>query len=175
MTTLSTNHGSLRLRQSSRSRGFTLIEALIGIAMVSFSLIVMFGFHSQAVRSNKNARKMTACTYLAQTQIERLLALPWTAEDRHADLQDNLTDMTASGDEWAFLEHPSSGAQPDALNAANEDADNLGTPTYFVTWDLEDVDSDSTWTRIRVRCQFFDNTFNYWRGTTISSYRFRDS
>jgi hypothetical protein len=114
-------------------------------------------------------------TYLAQTQIERLLALPWTAEDRHADLQDNLTDMTASGDEWAFLEHPSSGGQPDALNAANEDEDSLGTPTYFVTWDLEDVDADSTWTRIRVRCQFFDNTFNYWRGTTISSYRFRDS
>ena len=155
--------------------GFTLIEAMIGIALVSFSLIVMFGFHSQAIRSNKNARKMTACTYLAQTQLERLLALPWTDQARHADLQDNLTDTTASGAEWDFLEHPSSGTQPAAVNAGNETSNDLGVPTYFVTWDLNDVDAESTWTRIRVRCQYFDEVFNFWQGTTVSSYRYRDS
>jgi len=158
-----------------RNRGFTLIEALIGISLVGFSLIVMFGFHSQAVRSNKNARKMTACTYLAQTQLERVLALPWTAESRHADLEDNLSDTTSSISEWEFLEHPNSGSQPDALNAANEDDDDLGEPVYYVTWDLNDVDTESTWSRIRVRCQYYDHSFNYWRGTTVSSYRFRDS
>ena len=46
--------------------GFTLIEALIATALLGFSLIVMFGFHTQAVRSNLHARKMTDCTYLAQ-------------------------------------------------------------------------------------------------------------
>ena len=55
--------------------GFTLIEALIATALLGFSLIVMFGFHTQAVRSNLHARKMTDCTYLAQLQMERLIAL----------------------------------------------------------------------------------------------------
>ena len=163
------------LRHRSQIRGFTLIEALIGIALVSFALIVMFGFHSQAVRSNKNARQMTACTYLAQTQMERLLALPWNQDTRHADLTDDLTDTTSDSSEWEFLEHPNSGAQPAPINEANEPTTDMGTPVYFVTWDLNDVDAASTWTRIRVRCQHFDNTFNIWRGTTISSYRFRDS
>ena len=163
------------IRHRSQIRGFTLIEALIGIALVSFALIVMFGFHTQAVRSNKNARQMTACTYLAQTQLERLLALPWTADTRHPDLTDDLTDTTSLASEWAFLEHPNAGSQPAAINEANETTQDLGTPVYFVTWDLNDVDSASTWTRIRVRCQYFDNSFNIWRGTTISSYRFRDS
>ena len=162
-------------RSEFRQRGFTLVEALIGIALVGFSLIVMFGFHSQAVRSNKNARKMTACTYLAQTQLERLLALPWTAESRHSDLEDNLADLTTSSSEWEFLEHPNSGAQPAALNAANETDEEMGEPVYYVTWDLDDVDTESTWSRIRVRCQYYDHSFNYWRGTTVSSYRFRDT
>ena len=94
------------IRHRSQIRGFTLIEALIGIALVSFALIVMFGFHSQAVRSNKNARQMTACTYLAQTQLERLLALPWTADTRHPDLTDDLTDTTSLASEWAFWNTP---------------------------------------------------------------------
>jgi hypothetical protein len=45
---------------------------------------------------------------------------------------------------------------------------------YYVTWDVEDMDSDGTWLRLRVRCQYEDSAFNSWRGTTVSSYRFRD-
>ena len=67
--------------------GFTLIEALIATALLGFSLIVMFGFHTQAVRSNLHARKMTDCTYLAQLQMERLIALPWSEDEppHHVD------------------------------------------------------------------------------------------
>lgn len=153
--------------------GFTLIEALIATALLGFSLIVMFGFHSQAVRSNMHARKMTACTYLAQLQLERLLSLPWTVSTRPTDLIDNLSD-TSSTNKWAFLEHPNSGAQPTAVNAANETTDTMGEPIYYVTWDVKDVSTAGDRTRIRVRCQYYDNAFNQWRGTTISSYRYID-
>lgn len=155
--------------------GFTLVEALIATALLGFSLVVMFGFHTQAVRSNKHARRMTACTYLAQSQMERLLALDWTSSSRPSDLQDNLTDPTTSSSPWAYLEHPSSGAAPSPVNAA-EDTSNTGRgePVYYVTWDVEDMDTDGTWARLRVRCQYDDEAFNTWHGTTISSYRFRD-
>lgn len=160
-------------RAPARNAGFTLIEALVATALLGFSLIVMFGFHSQAVRSNMHARKMTDCTYLAQAQMERLMAVPWTAATgTPSDLSDGMTD--AIGD-WDYLEHPGSGAAPTQMNAAMAYTDTLGQPEYYVTWDVEDMDSSPTWVRLRVRCQYRDDAFNRWHGTTVSSYRFRDS
>lgn len=162
--------------QRGRRGGFTLIEVLIAASLLGFSLIVMFGFHSQAVRSNMQARKMTDCTYLAQLQMERLMSLPWsTTLGIHTDLVDSLSDPTSSSDTFAYLEHPNSGSAPTALNAAYSTDTTYGTPIYYVTWDSSMMDSDSTWARMRVRCQFYDFTFNVWRGTTISSYRYRDA
>ena len=153
-------------------RGFTLIEALIATGLLGFSLIVMFGFHSQAVRSNLHARKMTDCTYLAQLQMERLIALPWSETNRPDELDDVDTDESSS-DSWTYLPHPSGG--PEEVNAANETDSTNGEPTYFITWDIHEMDEDVTWLRMRVRCQYKDVAFNQWKGTTISSYRFRDS
>ena len=44
--------GLVHAGRSGGRRGFTLIESLIATGLLGFSLIVMFGFHSQAVRSN---------------------------------------------------------------------------------------------------------------------------
>ncbi len=155
-------------------RGFTLIEVLIATALLGFSLVVMFGFHSQAVRSNMHARKISDCTYLAQLQLERLLSLPWNDAYRHPDLEDNDADATADDDAWAWLEHPAGGAEPTAINALNGTDETYGVPVYYVTWDVEDLDDSGTWTRLRVRCTYKDQAFDVWKGTTISSYRFRD-
>ena len=155
-----------------RRGGFTLIEALIATGLLGFSLIVMFGFHSQAVRSNLHARKMTDCTYLAQLQMERLIALPWSETNRPDELDDVDTDDSSS-DSWTYLPHPSGG--PEEVNAANETDTTNGEPTYHITWDIHEMDEDVTWLRMRVRCQYKDVAFNQWKGTTISSYRFRDS
>jgi len=156
-------------------RGFTLIEVLVATALLGFSLLVMFGFHSQAVRSNMHARKMTDCTYLAQLQMERLLALAWTEASVPTDLQDlGGADPTSASDPWVFLEHPNGGSEPDPVNSAHFTTAALGIPTYFLSWDVEEMDSDATWARLRVRCQYNDDAFGVWRGTTISSYRFRD-
>jgi type II secretory pathway pseudopilin PulG len=177
----------MHLHRHSRRRrqGFTLIEALIATALVGFSLIVMFGFHSQAVRSNRHARKMTDCTYLAQSKLERLMSLPWDSTDRHDSLVDGSVDATAAGSNeslWAFLEHAESwsGGEPEPINAAQSSDDDYGEPTYYVSWDVADptvIDDDigATWTQLKVRCQYYDDTFNEWRGTTISSFRFRDA
>ncbi len=158
-------------RRDGRS-GFTLIEALIATGLLGFSLIVMFGFHSQAVRSNLHARKMTDCTYLAQLQMERLIALPWSETSRPDELDDIDTDGSSS-DSWTYLPHPAGG--PEEVNAANETDSTNGEPTYFISWDIHEMDEDVTWLRMRVRCQYKDVAFNQWKGTTISSYRFRDS
>ena len=160
----------------SSRRGFTLIEVLIATALLGFSLVVMFGFHAQASRSNLHARKITDCTYLAQDQMEELLSLQWdTSSPRPTDLVDLASDTTGPGDAWAWLGHPDSGAQPTAINSAGNTDTTYGEPTYYVTWDVSDMDAEATWMRIRVRCVYRDNRFNTWRGTTISSFKYRDS
>lgn len=156
--------------------GFTLIEALIASALLGFSLIVMFGFHSQAVRSNMHARKMTDCTYLAQLKMEQLQSVPWTADSTPAALQDLGADPTTWGDPWQTLMqlHDAGTGTGGPVNSRNERVP-VNEAGYWVSWQSEAMDTDNTWVRLRVRCVYQDRTFNQWRGTTISAYRFRDS
>ena len=156
--------------------GFTLVEALIASALRGFSLIVMFGFHSQAVRSNMHARKMTDCTYLAQLKMEQLQSVPWTGVVLPTTLDATGSDPTTSTNQWATLPHLNGEEFGDAgpVDAQNQRVATT-TPGYWVSWDVESMDTDETWARIRVRCVYQDRAFNQWRGTTISSYRFRDS
>ena len=153
--------------------GFSMVEVVIASALLGFSLIVMFGFHSQALRSNMNARRLTDCTYLAQTQMERLLSVDWTSSSSPSDLGDPGTvDADAAG-MWDDLESPGT---PASLNASYETAPSMASPTlYTVTWDVEDMDGNAIWLRLRVRCTYEDSAFSTRHGTTISSYRFRDS
>jgi prepilin-type N-terminal cleavage/methylation domain-containing protein len=159
-------------RAARRGRGgFTLVEVLIATALLGFSLVVMFGFHAQAARSSAQARKITACTYLAQTQLEQLLAASWSQTYRPTELSSPLGDTTTSLDAWADLPHP--GAVT-LVNAANSTDTSLGQPIYRVTWSVEEMDTEPTWLRVRVRCTYWDQRFATFRGTTISSYRYRD-
>ena len=157
------------MRRHTRA-GFTLVEVMVASALLGASLIVMFGFHAQAVRANMNARRLTDCTYLAQTQIERLQAVDWTLSSQPTSMTDGgLTD--ADYDMWGALEW-SSGS---AVNAANSTDPSLGPLMYTVSWDVTPMDTDSTWMRLRVRCTFEDPSLGFYHGTTVSSYRFRDS
>ena len=154
-------------RKNARQRGFTLVEVMVATGLLSFGFVVMFGLHMQAIRANKHAKRMTDCTYLAQSKMERLMMLRWTSSARPLHLKDGGTDSTSSTAPWAFLPQPSSGNQPTAVNASN-------TTRYYVTWDILEMDSTPTWLQIRVRCQYKDSEFGSWHGTTVSSYRYRD-
>ncbi len=168
-------HRSRTDHRAARS-GFTLVEALIASALLGFSLIVMFGFHSQAVRSNMHARKMTDCSYLSQLKMEQLMAVPWDSSGVPSSLTDIGTDSTAASNPWVILPHVNGDelGDPGPVDAQNVRVA-ASVPGYWVSWDVDYMDSDPTWMRIRVRCVYQDRTFSQWRGTTISSYRFRDS
>ena len=124
----------------------------------------------QAVRSNMNARRLTDCTYLAQTEIERLQAVDWTNTSQPTALTDGGLGDT-DYDLWSPLEN--GGTAP--VNAANTNDPTLGPVMYTVSWDVTSMDADNTWVRLRVRCTFEDPSLGFYHGTTVSSYRFRDS
>jgi prepilin-type N-terminal cleavage/methylation domain-containing protein len=155
------------------SKGFTLIEVLMATSLLGFALVVMFGYHTQAVTANKHARAITDCTYLAQNKIERLFSLSWTeASGRPSDLGDG----DGSGGQWDPLYHPNSGATPTVVSGLGNSVTSFGNPAkYYLTWEVDTMDTSSdTWVRLRVRCTYKDNRINSTRGTTISAYRYRD-
>ena len=154
-------------------RGFTLVEVLLASALLGISLVAMVGFHSQAARSNIHARKVTACTYLAQARMEELLALEWTDTSYPVDLQDIGGDPTDPSTPWTLLPHPSTGAWP--VNALGNADSAYGQPEYWITWAIEAMDAEPTWIRIRVRCEYYDARFDTWKGTTVSTFRYRDT
>lgn len=170
----SIQRGRLGQRGKHGKRGFTLLEVMVASAVMGFALVVMLSLHSQAVRSNMHAKRMTDCTYLAQARMEQLHALPWTRSSTPSQLVDSGVDSTAP---WAYFEHPNGGAQPPARSSGNGPTTNFafGPLAYYVSWDIEVMDTSSTWLKMMVRCQYLDSTFNNWHGTTISSFRFRDS
>lgn len=164
------------LRRGRARAGFSLLEATIAASLLAAGLIVMFGFHGQAVRSNMNAHRLTDCSNLAQAQVERLQLLPWNGvTNRPTDLDEGYTSATAL-DETGDLLTLAAGADASGyVNAAFGTDAASGPVMYRVSYDVEDMDADGTWVRIRVRCTYNDPFFDVPRGLTVSSFRYRDS
>ena len=77
----------IRLSQrglSSPPAGFTLIEVLVAMALLSFGLLSIAGMQLVAIQVNASSHQLGRGTALAQDKVEELLALPFT----HADLED---------------------------------------------------------------------------------------
>ena len=160
--------------------GFTLVEVLIATALLSFSLVVMFGFHAQAVRSNRYARKITDCSFLAQERLELLLAHKWDDDNPRAgtDLADGWSSTSTATNDWMPLYHPNGGTAPTMINAVGEADGSEGTDmpaaTYYVTWQVQDTSANGDWVQIWVRCTWEEQAFGTWHGTTLSAYKFMD-
>ena len=58
--------------------GFTLIEVLIAMAILSFGLIAVANMQVVAIQINSAANKLSRATTLVQDKVETLLALPFT-------------------------------------------------------------------------------------------------
>lgn len=54
----------------SRARGFSLIEVLVSIVVLSFGLLGMVGMQTMAIQSNRDARLQSAAVHLAREAAE---------------------------------------------------------------------------------------------------------
>ena len=62
-------------------KGFTLVEVLIAIAIFSIGFLAIAAMQITSVSGNSSARRVTEATLLAETQLERLLELPYDHND----------------------------------------------------------------------------------------------
>ena len=72
---------NLPLKERKR-KGFTLMEVVIGIALVAIALLGLAQVFTYSVMNNSRSERMSAATYLAQQQIDSLRSL--TADELNA-------------------------------------------------------------------------------------------
>ena len=74
----------IQQRLSHDPTGFTIIEVLIAMALLSFGLISVASMQAVAIRVNTSSQRLALATTLVQDKVEELMALPFT----HVSLAD---------------------------------------------------------------------------------------
>jgi type IV pilus assembly protein PilV len=64
--------------------GFTLLEVIVAISILTFGLLAVATMQTTAIRGNYNANCITEATTVGQDRLEELLGLPYG----HGDLSD---------------------------------------------------------------------------------------
>ena len=116
-----------RACRQKREKGFTMLEVLVAISILSFGLLSLASMQVAAINGNSGANRLTEATTWAQDKLEDLMALPGT----HADLSDgNHGPVTAaSGNnnytiDWNVVDNVNPG----------DPIDNAKLVTVTVTW-----------------------------------------
>jgi len=74
-----------RIMKLKREKGFTLLEVIVAISILSFGLLAIASMQISAMRGNSFAGGVTEGTTWAGDQVERLMALPYDHDDLDQD------------------------------------------------------------------------------------------
>ncbi|MBT3176490.1 MAG: prepilin-type N-terminal cleavage/methylation domain-containing protein [Desulfobacula sp.] len=112
----------LKLKQTSKvQKGFTLIEILIAIAILSIGLLSIAAMQVSAIRGNAKSNKLSQRTTTASNHIEYLLNLPFNDSNLSAGNHDPEND----------------GVDNDG-DGVTDEPDDDGELKYSVTWNITD-------------------------------------
>jgi prepilin-type N-terminal cleavage/methylation domain-containing protein len=103
--------------------GFTLIEVLIAMALLSFGLLSVASMQVVAVQVNTSSQRLALATTLVQDKVEKLMALPFG--------DTRLDDNTPVG---TFQLHP----------YTDDPTDPSPPPGYTLTWQVDDAGDSKT-------------------------------
>ena len=77
------------MNNSIRSKGFTLVEVLIALVILSICLLGMAGLMATTTRNNSYGGRLTEAATLAQDKLEQLRATPFGMIPVNATITDN--------------------------------------------------------------------------------------
>lgn len=125
-----------------RQSGFSMVEVMVAILLLTVSLLALAKMQTQAVASNNYGNQLTEATFLAQDKLEELRLLnecylavkgkqeiTWTAQDQ--DIVDNYnSQLNDAVDNWVENDGPDPDIIPDQFSwqMATPDHTNVDGP-----------------------------------------------
>jgi type IV pilus assembly protein PilV len=110
------------------ARGFTLLEAVIAVAILAFGILAVASMQLSSIRGNAFAGDVTEATTWAHDELEKLSALPWD----DPQLQDSDGDGAAGLGDTGFDNNPDT--------AADADQNPVVRGRYTLFWNIADDD-----------------------------------
>ena len=114
-----------KMRKRIKEEGFTLLEVIVAIAILTFGILAVASMQISSIRGNSFAGGVTEGTTWAGDQVERLMALPWD----DPLLQDTDGDAAAGLNDTGFDD------DPDTQNDADQQAIE---GRYTINWNVAD-------------------------------------
>jgi type IV pilus assembly protein PilV len=140
--------GTKAERLNRTTSGFTLIEVMITIGILTFGLVALAAMQIQAIHGSDRGRHMTHAATIAENKMEQLQQDAWTS----------------IGDTGGFV------ADPVEQNAVKLDGGTINEITYNVSHQITDI--QATFTRaIDVQVSWTEESGKT-RSVTLSSIRF---
>jgi type IV pilus modification protein PilV len=110
-------------------RGFTLIEALVALAVLSIGILTMYTMQTGSVRGNQRAKQITAASAWAADRMEVVNALDYD----HADLGDHKNDGTGQDGNANGIDDDDEGVVVDGISNFGLDQDTAATADFSIT------------------------------------------
>jgi len=123
--------------KKTNQKGFTLLEACFAISILSIGLLGMASMQISSINGNASAGYVTDATTLAGDQLEKLMALPYTAADLSAGTHPGTSPLPGYTIGWTVTD--------------DSPYDDTKTITLNVTWDNHGASKSVTMQRVVAR------------------------
>jgi len=120
-------------------RGFTILEVLITVVILSVAILALSSLQTKAVGTNYTSHRMTIATTLAQEKLEELQNLPYT----DSQLTDTVSNFTSGNFNWSLaVDHTNIDGLTGVANPIDETGAAVpagsGSAGYWREWNVAD-------------------------------------
>ncbi len=89
-----------------KSKGFSLIEVLVALIILSVALLALAGLMATTTKNNSSGAHMTEAATFAQDRLEELRSTPWTMITTGSDTRQGATGVVYTR-RWEVVSNPS--------------------------------------------------------------------
>ena len=162
--------------RSDREQGFTLIELMIAMAVMTVGLLALWSLHSASIEASGRAYRLGICTMLAQDGLEDLLTETWISNDSgtcNADYTVMTTFPAVAADGLDDLPGLVDGNLGQRVNSLGSTVSSLGPTMFLRTYHVQLVGTETDRVLIRVRVSYIDDAGTR-HGVTLATTRLQD-
>ena len=157
------------------SRGFTLIELMIAMAVLTLGLLALWSLHTASIQASARSYRLGICTMLAQDSMEKMMAETFIANDPNGVNPDlaamgvfPAADADGLDDLLGFID----GVGVRVNSLGNTDA-SLGPTLYLRSFHVQNLDAETDRLLLHTRVTYIDDGGRR-HGVTLAATRLVD-